>query len=69
MAISHGLTEEAALRAVTIDAADIMGVRERIGSIETGKDADLVVWSGSPFDIYSRINKVFINGQLAYAAD
>ena len=69
MAISHGLTEEAALRAVTLDAADIMGVGGRIGSIEKGKDADLVIWSGSPFDIYSRIEKVFISGRLVYAAD
>lgn len=69
MAISHGLSEEAAWRAITIDAAEIMGVSQRIGSIEKGKDADLVVWSGHPFDIHSKVMKVFINGRLEYAAD
>lgn len=66
MAISHGLSEEAAWRAITIDAAEIMGVSQRIGSIEPGKDADLVVWSGHPFDISVKPMKVFINGQLEY---
>jgi imidazolonepropionase-like amidohydrolase len=69
MAISHGLSEEAAWRAVTIDAAEIMGVSRRIGSIEKEKDADLVVWSGHPFDIYAKVRKVFINGQLEFAAE
>lgn len=68
-AISHGLSEQAAWRAVTIDAAEIMGASRRIGSIEKGKDADLVVWNGHPFDIYSKVVKVFINGRLEYAAD
>lgn len=69
MAISHGLSEEAAWRAVTIDAAEIMGASHRIGSIEKGKDADLVVWNGHPFDLYSKVMKVFINGQLEYEAE
>lgn len=66
MAMGRGLAEEAAWRAVTIDAADILGAGHRIGSIEQGKDADLVVWSGHPFDIYSRVLQVFINGRLVY---
>ncbi|MFN2431974.1 MAG: amidohydrolase family protein [Gemmatimonadota bacterium] len=62
-AISYGLPAEVALRAVTLAPARIWGVAERYGSIEPGKDADLVVWSGDPFELSTRVEHVFIRGR------
>ncbi len=62
-AIKYGLTQEEALRCVTMNPAEILGLENRIGSLEPGKDADIVVWSGNPFDFYSRPEQVFINGR------
>lgn len=61
-AIRHGITEEQALRAITIDAARHLGVEDRVGSIAVGKDADFVIWDGHPFDLLSRPETVFIEG-------
>jgi imidazolonepropionase-like amidohydrolase len=63
VAIREGLPKEVALRAITIDAAEIMGVSDRIGSLEPGKDADIVVLDSHLFDFYARVERVFINGQ------
>ncbi|MEN2767064.1 amidohydrolase [Ornithinibacillus xuwenensis] len=62
-AINGGITEEQALRAITIDAAKHLGVADRVGSIEVGKDADFVIWSGNPFDLRSQVEHVFIEGK------
>lgn len=62
-AIRHGLSEQQALTALTLDAAKHLGVENRVGSIETGKDADLVIWSGNPFDLRSTVEQVFIDGK------
>ena len=61
-AINHGITEEQALRALTSDAAKHLGVENRVGSIETGKDADFVIWSGNPFELQHHAEEVFIDG-------
>jgi imidazolonepropionase-like amidohydrolase len=66
LAVKGGLPEEQALRAVTIDAAAILGLDKRLGSLEPGKDADLVVWSGNPLDISSRVEQVFIEGNKVF---
>jgi len=63
LAIREGLDQSAALRTVTINPAKICGVDDRLGSIATGKDADLVLWEGDPFDARSRPAAVWINGQ------
>jgi imidazolonepropionase-like amidohydrolase len=63
-AMRGGLPFEAALAAVTIVPARLAGVDDRVGSIEVGKDADLVLWSGTPFEPTSRIVAVFVNGKL-----
>ena len=47
-AVSNGLDRDAALRAVTLNAARTWGIADRTGSLEVGKDADLVIWSGDP---------------------
>ncbi|MBZ5202708.1 amidohydrolase [Planomicrobium chinense] len=63
-AIRNGITEQQALTAITLDAAKHLGVEDRVGSIEPGKDADLVIWSGNPFDLRSIPEKVFIDGEV-----
>lgn len=66
LAIREGLPEDEALRAVTINAAEILGLQHRLGSIEAGKDADLVIWSGDPFDVDGRACLVFIDGEIVH---
>lgn len=63
LAVSEGLSEEAALKAITIWPAEIMGVAERIGSLEPGKDADIAVFTGDPLDVRTRPEMVFIGGR------
>lgn len=61
-----GLTEEEALRVCTINAARKLRLDHRIGSIETGKDADLVIWNGHPLSTYSRVDTTFIEGEVYF---
>ncbi|MBN1660453.1 MAG: amidohydrolase family protein [Anaerolineae bacterium] len=68
LAVRAGLTEEAALRAVTIHAAEALGLADRIGSLETGKDADVIVYEGDPFLPTSQVRTTLIGGQVVYAA-
>lgn len=65
-AMRGGLAFDAALAAVTINPARILGVEERVGSIEVGKDADLVLWSGPPFEPASRVIAVVLDGVLKF---
>jgi imidazolonepropionase-like amidohydrolase len=69
LAVKEGLDPAAALRAVTINPARIIGVADRLGSIEPGKDADLCVWSGDPLDVMSRVERAFIEGTQVYEYD
>jgi imidazolonepropionase-like amidohydrolase len=62
-AISYGLDRDAALRAVTLTPAQVWGVAARYGSLEAGKDADVVVWSGDPFELTTGPEHVFIQGR------
>jgi imidazolonepropionase-like amidohydrolase len=59
-----GLSFEAALEAVTLAPARLVGVEGRVGSLEPGKDADLVLWSGKPFEPTSRVIGVLLGGEL-----
>jgi imidazolonepropionase-like amidohydrolase len=59
-------TPEEAIRWITLNPARSIGVDRQTGSLETGKMADVVVWSGNPFDVYSRAEKVYIDGALMY---
>ena len=61
--VREGLSEEAALRAITINAAKVCGIEDRVGSIARGKDADLAVFTGHPFHYLSKTRAVFINGR------
>jgi imidazolonepropionase-like amidohydrolase len=64
MAMRGGLPFDAALAAVTIEPARMIGIDSRVGSISVGKDADLVLWSGVPFELTSRVVGVLIDGHL-----
>ncbi|MCL6613344.1 MAG: amidohydrolase [Firmicutes bacterium] len=64
LAVRGGLPEEEAWRAMTINPATILGVADRVGSIEPGKDADLVLWDGDPFDSRSSPAMVWIDGEV-----
>jgi len=66
LAVREGMPEEAALKAITINAAEVIGVADRVGSLEAGKDADVVIFSGHPFDYRSVVETVFVNGELVY---
>ncbi len=66
LAVREGLPYAAALRAVTLNPAEIIGVADRVGSIEAGKDADLVIFDGDPFAVATKIRQVFINGEPVY---
>jgi len=66
LAVREGMPEEEALKAITINAAEIIGVADRVGSLEVGKDADLVVFSGHPFDYRTVAELVLVDGQIAY---
>ncbi len=66
MAARLGLPEEAALRAVTIEPARAVMIDDRLGSLEKGKDADLVIWSGNPLDVRQRALLTMIGGRIVY---
>jgi imidazolonepropionase-like amidohydrolase len=61
-----GATEEEALKMITINPAWIIGVEDHVGSIEVGKDADLVIWDGYPLSSYGVPEKVFIEGEVYF---
>ncbi len=67
-AVRYGMDPSEALRAVTINPARALKVQDRLGSIEAGKDADLVFLSGDPFETATRVQWVMVNGKEAYRA-
>ncbi|WP_135852733.1 amidohydrolase [Halorussus salinus] len=69
LAVREGLPEEVALRTVTRNPAEILGVEERVGTIETGTDADLVVWDGPMFELDSDAEQVFVEGERVYDSE
>lgn len=62
-AVAYGLTWDEALRAVTLTPAELFGVADRIGALRPGMNADVVVWSGDPFEFATRAEHVFVQGQ------
>jgi len=60
------MTREQAIRWITINPAKAMGIDRQTGSLEPGKMADVVLWSGDPFSVYSRAEKVYVDGALLY---
>ena len=66
MAVAAGMDEMEALKAVTINPAEIIGVADRVGSLEVGKDADLAIYDGHPFAVDGKAYCVLIDGQVVY---
>ena len=62
----EGRTEEEALQTITITPAKHLGIADRVGSIEVGKDADLVIARGCPMEMTVKASVVFIDGQLIF---
>lgn len=63
VAVAFGLPEEEALKAVTINAAEMLGVSDRVGSLEVGKQATLLITTGTPLDMTSNIEQAYIQGR------
>jgi imidazolonepropionase-like amidohydrolase len=68
-AVRDGLDPVTAMQALTLNPARILGVDDRLGSLETGKDADFCLWSGDPLDVMSRVELAFIEGREVYRYD
>ena len=66
LSVKHGLPYEYALKAITIIPAEILGVADRVGSLEVGKDADLRLLSGEPLDYMTKCQTVIIDGDIIY---
>lgn len=64
-----GLTDRKALASVTSDAARVLGVDGRVGSIQPGRDADFVVLAGDPLAATAQVRRVYVNGRIAFDAD
>lgn len=69
LAVKEGLDPATALRAITINPAKVLGVADLVGSLEAGKDADVVVWSGDPLDVMQRALTVYLRGTAVYEYD
>lgn len=64
VAVKEGMDEYEALKAITINAAEIAGISDRVGSLEIGKDADIIIMDGAPLELKSRVLYTIINGQV-----
>jgi imidazolonepropionase-like amidohydrolase len=61
-AVAYGMTWDDALRSITLGAADLLGVSDKLGSLQAGRTADVVIWSGDPFEFSTRAEHVFVRG-------
>lgn len=66
LAVKHGLPIEEGLKAITINAAKICRVDDRVGSLKVGKDADIVIFSGNPMEVFARTLYTIIDGKIVY---
>ena len=69
LCVKEGMDRDAAIRAITVNPAEIMGLDDRVGSLKPGLDADVVLWSGDPLDIMSRALRVYVGGREVYTYD
>jgi imidazolonepropionase-like amidohydrolase len=60
------MTEEEALKMITMNPAWQLGIQDRVGSLDVGKDADVVIWNGHPLSVYSRVETTFIDGEIFF---
>jgi imidazolonepropionase-like amidohydrolase len=66
IAVKHGMQKDKAFESITINPAKILGIEDRVGSIEVGKDGDIVIWDGCPLEIQSNVLFTIINGKIVY---
>lgn len=66
LAVKEGLPVEEGLKAITINAARICRVDDRVGSLKCGKDADIAIFSGNPMEIFTRTLYTIIDGKIVY---
>ena len=66
LAEGYGLSEDDILRALTLSPAQILGVADRLGSLEVGKDADVIVLDGPPLKMKTWVERVYVSGELVY---
>ena len=66
IAVKHGMREDKALESITINPAKVLGISNRVGSIEIGKDADIVIWDNNPLEIQSNVLYTIIDGKIVY---
>jgi imidazolonepropionase-like amidohydrolase len=64
-----GLTEEQSLSTVTLNAAKVLAIDDRVGSLEVGKDADFVVWSGDPLSQFTRAEQTWVDGRRYFSLE
>lgn len=69
LTVKEGLDRETALRAITLNPAEIMGLDDRVGALRPGLDGDVVIWSGDPLDVMSRALHTFVDGREVYTYD
>jgi imidazolonepropionase-like amidohydrolase len=69
IAVANGLSHDQAIRSLTIDAAKLLGIDDKVGSVEIGKDADLALFDGDPFEYITNTSAVIINGEVVYRAE
>lgn len=69
LTVSEGLDRLAALKSITIKGAEILGCADRLGKIEEGYDADLIIYSGDPLDMMTKVIVTIINGEVVYIHD
>lgn len=62
-AVAYGMSHDDALRAITLTPAEVFGFSDRVGSLQPGKDANIVVWGGDPFEFSTQVEHVFIRGR------
>jgi imidazolonepropionase-like amidohydrolase len=66
LAVKEGMTREDALRSLTVNPAQMMGLDDRVGALAPGRDGDVVIWDGDPLDVMSRALRVFVDGNDVY---
>jgi imidazolonepropionase-like amidohydrolase len=69
IALGYGMSEDEVLRALTLIPAEILGVEDRVGSLETGKDADIIILDGPPLSIKTWVETVFVDGVQVFTRD
>jgi imidazolonepropionase-like amidohydrolase len=66
MAAGYGMTEAEIIKMITLDAAEVLGIGDRVGSLTVGKDADVVVLDGPPMSVKTWVERTYVNGELVY---